>query len=152
MTFKGVEDIRFAPGWGDSTKSDYWSYAYLWWLDANTSIDATTLQSDLQAYYTGLVNRNIVGRKIPAAKVVPTQATIKKVKTAPGDKETFNGTISMLDYMTQKPIILNSAVHVKQCSIDKRVAVFVEISPQPYKQPIWNQFDELHKSFSCKSE
>jgi hypothetical protein len=152
ITFKGIEELRFAPGWGDSTRSDYWSYAYLWWLDANTTIDAPTLQSNLQAYYAGLVNRNIVERNIPASKVVPTQAMINKVKTATGDKETFSGTITMLDYMTQKPIILNSTVHVKPCIMDNRVADFIEISPQPYKHSIWKEFDALNKSFSCKSE
>jgi hypothetical protein len=152
MSFKGVEDIRFAPGWGDSTKSDYWSYAYLWWLDANPTIDATTLQANLQAYYTGLVNRNIVGRKIPAAKLVPTLAIIRKTKTASGDQQTFSGTIAMLDYMTQKPITLNTIIHLKNCSMENRVPVVVEISPQAYKHSIWKQFDELNDSFSCKNE
>ncbi|HSB94662.1 MAG TPA: hypothetical protein VLC28_16175, partial [Flavitalea sp.] len=39
MNFKGIEDLRFAPGWGDSTRADYWSYAYLWWLDDTQTID-----------------------------------------------------------------------------------------------------------------
>ena len=89
MTYKGVEDIRFTPGWGDSTKQDYWSYAYLWWLDGNQGIDAAGLQQNLQLYYTGLVNRNVINSKIPENKVVPTEAAIKKIKTAAGDIQTF---------------------------------------------------------------
>ncbi|HZG25467.1 MAG TPA: hypothetical protein VEZ17_12840, partial [Chitinophagaceae bacterium] len=106
FNFRGVEDVRFAPNWGDSTKADYWSYAYLWLLDGNLTVDAASLQHNLQAYYAGLVGRNVIGRKIPAAKVAATNVTVKKVKTGPGDIETFSGKVSMLDYMTGKPIVL----------------------------------------------
>src|SRR3954454_16520002 len=76
MTYKGVEDLRFTPGWGDSTSQEYWSYAYLWWMEGTSPIDAVTLQDNLKALYSGLVNRNIVSRKIPESKQVPTTATI----------------------------------------------------------------------------
>ena len=150
MTYKGVEDIRFAPGWGDSTKEDYWSYAFLWWLEANPAIDAASLQKNLQVYYSGLVNRNITGRKIPANKVVPTVAMIKKIKTVAGDLQTFSGSIRMLDYMTQRPITLNTMIHLKDCKDDKHAAVFVEISPKPYKNIIWQQLERLQTNFSCE--
>lgn len=143
MTYKGVEDIRFAPGWGDSTKEDYWSYAYLWWLDAKPVIDAVTLQQNLQVYYSGLVNRNITGRKIPEDKVVPTSAAVKQVKTVTGDLQTFNGSIRMLDYMKQVPITLNALIHVKNCNASNHVAVFVEISPRSYKDAIWTQMESI---------
>ena len=149
MTYKGVEDIRFAPGWGDSISEDYWSYTYLWWLDGKPTIDAGSLQENLQAYYTGLVNRNVTGRKIPGNKVVPTQATIKKIKTVDGDVQTFIGSIHMLDYMTQRPIILNTIIHQKDCVSENQVSVFVEISPKPYKHFIWQQMDKIQKNFSC---
>ncbi len=149
MTYKGVEDIRFAPGWGDSTKADYWSYAYLWWLDGTPTIDAGSLQENLQVYYSGLVNRNIISRKIPKDKVVPTLAGIRKVKTVSGDLQTFSGSIRMLDYMTQKPMTLNTVIHVKECADEKHAAVFVEMSPKPYKDSIWQAMDKIQTSFSC---
>ena len=152
MTINGVEDIRFAPGWGDSTKADYWSYAYLWWLADNPGIDATILEKNLQAYYSGLVNRNISARNISASKLVPTRTSISKVKTATGDMQTFSGTITMLDYMTQKPITLNAMIHLKTCNPQNAVPVFIKISPQPYKHQIWKQFDEINMSFSCNNE
>ena len=150
MTYKGVEDIRFAPGWGDSTREDYWSYSFLWWLEGNPKIDAPGLQENLQLYYSGLVNRNVIGRKIPGEKVVPTQATIKKIKTATNDIQTFSGSIRMLDYMTQKPIVLNSMIHVKDCSSMNRLAVFIEISPRSLNHPIWQELNGIGSAFSCK--
>ncbi len=150
MTYKGIEDIRFAPGWGDSTKLDYWSYAFLWWLEGAPQIDAAGLQRNLQLYYAGLVNRNVIGRKIPENRVVPTEAAIKKVKTVSGDLQTFSGSIRMLDYMTQRPMILNTVIHVKDCKTSNRVAVFIELSPRPVKHNIWEQMEKIANSFSCK--
>ena len=149
MNYKGVEDLRFAPGWGDSTSVGYWSYTYLWWLDGNPKIDATSLQVNLKAYYTGLVGRNITRRKIPANKVVPTHVTIKKIKAADGNLETYSGSIQMLDYMTRKPIILNTLIHVRRCEGQKNTPVFVEISPKPLVHSIWQQFYKIAESFQC---
>lgn len=149
MTYKGVEEIRFAPGWDDSTKGDYWSYAYLWWLDGTPAINTGSLQENLQVYYSGLVNRNIISRKIPRDKVVPTRVTIKKIKTANDDLQTFGGSIRMLDYMAQRPITLNTIIHVKDCVAHNHAAVFVEISPKPYNDSIWKQMERLQKRFSC---
>jgi hypothetical protein len=104
----------------------------------------------LKAYYTGLVNRNIVSRKIPQSQQVPTAASIKKIKTVTGDAQTFRGSIHMLDYMTQRPMVLNALVHVKDCTSANYNAVFVEVSPNSFNHAIWQQFNELEKSFSCE--
>lgn len=150
IRYKGVEDIRFAPGWGDSSSAEHWSYAFLWWLKDKPVIDAPTLNSYLTAYYNGLVNRNIIRRQIPAAKQVPTVVNIKKVKTLAGDIETYGGSIRMLNYMVQRPVELHCTIHVKHCEAQERTALFFEISPQPATHIIWQQMDQLWSSFRCE--
>jgi hypothetical protein len=149
INHKGLEDVRFAPGWGDPKSEEYWSYAYLWWLEGSQQIDAATLQMYLKAYYDGLVARNVKERNIPADKVIPTKVTIKNTKTAPDNKGTFEGMVRMLDYMTQQPITLHFRVHVKNCTEQDRTAVFIELSPKPYKHAIWMAFDRIHNRFEC---
>ena len=83
IVYKGIEDIRFAPGWEDTKSDEHWTYSYLWWLEGTLVIDAGILQVNLKAYYDGLVARNITGRNIPVNKIVPTTAIVKKIKTAP---------------------------------------------------------------------
>lgn len=138
------------PGWGDTTSEEHWSYAFMWWLDGNQKIDESNLQQNLKAYYSGLVGRNIPIRKIPANKLVPINATIKKIKTAPNDVETYGGTINMLDYIAQKPITLHCLVHVKTCRAQNHTPVFFEISPKPSTNNIWKEFDKIGESFDCK--
>ena len=149
INYKGVEDVRFAPGWGDARSNQYWSYAYLWWLEGKQTIDAQVLSNHLQSYYQGLVARNVKERQIPERALVPTQVNIKTAKTLGDDKGSFEGTIKMLDYMTQKPITLNCRIHVKACSAQDRTAVFIEISPQSQTHPVWTSLNRIYNSFEC---
>jgi len=149
MSFRGIEELRFPPGWGDSASTEYWSYAYLWWLKGTSAVDAQGLQTNLQALYTGLVGSNIVNRQIPLNKQVPTVVTVKKIKTSTGDAQTFQGQARMLDYMAQKPMVLNLIFHVKDCLKENSTAVLVEVSPKPLTDSIWNKLNELNETFQC---
>jgi hypothetical protein len=122
---------------------------FLWWLDGEQQIDELTLQKHLTAYYEGLVNRNIVGRNIPDAKVVNTKVTIKKLKTDDKYLGNYSGTIHMLDYMAQKLIILNCLVQVKSCKSENHTMVFFELSPKPYSHPVWNEMERIKVHMEC---
>src|SRR5215218_6976642 len=54
IPYKGVEDIRFAPGWGDVKSEEYWSYTFLWYLDGTPQTSSEIIAKNLKAYYTGL--------------------------------------------------------------------------------------------------
>jgi hypothetical protein len=149
MNFRGVEELRFPPGWGDSTSAEYWSYAYLWWLNGIPVVNEASLKFDFQALYTGLVGRNLVSRQIPLNKQVPTHVSVKKIKTAIGDIQTFKGETQMLDYMMQKPIVLNLLIHVKDCSKENHSAVLVEVSPKPLTDAIWKKLEQLDHTIRC---
>lgn len=149
IKYKGVEDIRFAPGWGKSSSGEYWSYAFLWYLNGHINTNANIVEKNLTAYYTGLVASNIEPRKIATEKLVAVKTAIKKVKTVTGDLKTFSGTVYMLDYMEQQPITLNCIVHLKSCAGQNKTFIFNEISPQPYSDKIWQSLHQLWNEFSC---
>ncbi|CAN5753703.1 hypothetical protein BH10BAC2_BH10BAC2_07290 [soil metagenome] len=130
IQYTGVEDLRFANGWGDISSEEHWSYAFLWWLDGKPVITDTALQENLTNYYSGLVKRNITSRSIPAFKVVSTVAKINTATTATGDIATFTGTIDMLNYIAQTPMTLNCIIHIKDCGREDKTAIFFEVSPQ----------------------
>jgi len=148
---KAVEDIRFPPGWGVAGSEEYWSVAYLFWLDAGQKIDADILKASLTTYYDDLVAGAVIRRNltIPPGTIKPVQVTIKKVSTEPDDRETYTGTIAMFDYMGKKPMTLNYFLHVKPC-IGGHTALFLEISPKPFDHPIWGKLKEPKQKFSCE--
>jgi hypothetical protein len=151
IKLKGIEEIRFPAGWGVAGSEDYWSVAYLLWLDAGQKIDEGVLQENLKSYYDGLVltGGGPVPHNISKDKLLPTKVHIQKIKAEPDDVDTYSGTIDMLDYMAMKPITLNYMVHVKSCSDKYHFPVFLELSPKPFSDVIWHDLKKMKKNFTC---
>lgn len=150
ISYKGVEDIRFTPGWGNVKTDDYWTYAFLWYLDDAPKTDARIIADNLKAYYTGLININRENYKVPIEKLIPVVTSFKEARTDNGDLKTFTGTIKMLDYMQQQPITLNCTAHLKTCPEENKTILFYEISPQPPAHKIWQSLNQLWLGFTCK--
>ena len=107
------------------------------------------IQKNLNAYYDGLVARNIFKRNIPKAIVFRTKTKLRASKTENGDIQTLNGTIHMLDYMAQKPMILHAKVHIKKCPGSSQIIVFYELSPKQFTDLIWLKLNALWAGFKC---
>ncbi|SHN33820.1 hypothetical protein [Chitinophaga sp. CF418] len=153
IPYKGVEDIRFAKGWGEASHEDYWSYSFLWYLEGSQKISAEIIDKNLNAYYDGLIGRNIEKRNIPADMVTKTITQVKKLgKPQAGDEVTYSGTVSMLDYMAKKPMVLNCLVHVIKCPGTANTIVFHQLSPQPFTSPVWTKMKGLRERFNCNKQ
>src|SRR5262249_29244884 len=126
IPYVGEEELRFSPGWGDTTSVQRWSYCFLWWIKADSKLDAASFKKYMEEYYGGLVGRNIERRKIPAHKIVPTKATITTNKNA---SLPYAATVDMLDYMRQKPMKLSIDVHIQECTSNGKKGIFFAVSP-----------------------
>ncbi len=149
IPYKGVEDIRFTPGWAKKETAEYWSYAFLWYLNESQEFDEKILENHLIAYYTGLFAINTDQTKIDVTKLMPVTASIKKATADNGDSKTFQGTVHMNDYMTKKPITINIKIHLRSCESQKNTFVFYEVSPKPYTDAVWKSLDQLWVDFKC---
>lgn len=147
IPYRGVEDIRFTPGWGKAESADYWSYVFLWYLDGQQKITAKIVENNLKKYYSGLVKAIQVDSS--DNKSITVRTIIKKGKTQKGDLKTFYGSVYMLDYMANKPITLYCKVHLKSCSGQNKTFIFYEISPKDYTDNVWQSLDILWTDFSC---
>lgn len=152
IKYSGVEDVRFTKGWGEVTSNEYWSYAFLWYLDGKPVINQQDIEKNLAMYYDGLIGQNVEPRKIPRELVKPVKVTVKKIPTQNGDQSTYTGTIQMLDYMQQKPMTLNCIVHQKLCNGQNKTFVFHEISPRPLTDPVWTSLKKLWTDFDCSGK
>lgn len=150
IKLRGVEDIRFMPGWGNAESDEYWSYSFLWWVD-RPDLNDESLTKYLRDYYDGLVKQNIEKRKIPENLIVPTVVDIKRRKVGVGNGNVFEGTIKMLDYMAAKPIILHVLIQLKECADENGTAIFFDISPKNLDHPVWKQLLQLQNQFDCKN-
>ena len=150
----GVEEIRFMPGWGVAGAYDYWSLAYLFWLDAGQPVDASVLKEMIRTYYDGLIVNGGGGgpRNIPKDKLFPTRVNIGHVKTEPDDTDTWTGTVDMLDYKAMVPMKLYFAAHLKACDDKKHFPLFLELSPRPFGDPIWKEVKQPKQNFKYLPE
>jgi len=149
IAYKGVEELRFFPGWGDPKSEEHWSYSFLWSLDGRPDMDAQTIKNNLTILYSGLLGRNVEPRKIPKEKLFPVEVNIQAVKTAAGDLKTFAGTVHMLNYIKQEPMILNLKIHFKDCPDKEHSILVFEVSPKSADHPNWQKLDQLNTDFKC---
>ena len=148
IPYKGIEDIRFTPGWAKKTTNEYWSYAFLWYLDGTVTLDARTIENNLKAYYTGLIKVNSDSSKI-ADKLFPVTSSIRSGTAEKEDLKTFEGSVTMLDYISKQPITLNVVIHIRTCAGKDKTFVFHEISPMPYSDDVWKRLHQLWVNFKC---
>jgi hypothetical protein len=149
IPLRGVEELRFFPGWGDTTSEEHWSYLFLWALDGNPDINAKSLQENLNYLYSGLLARNVEPRKIPKEKLFPVEVNIHDAKIFTGDSKTFAGTVHMLNYINQTPMVLTLKIHLKDCPDKTHRYVIIEVSPKPEGHFTWQKLDQLNADFKC---
>jgi len=141
--YTGTENLRFAPGFESTSSNEHWSYAFLWWLNGDQSVNADTLSVHLTAYYRGLVSENI--KNLTAEQKNAIVVVIKPDTAA--DK--FIGLVKMIDYtdVMKANITLNVKAVIRKCN--DHTAVLVRLSPQDYDHPVWKQLDAIDNSFTC---
>src|ERR1043165_6206745 len=49
IPYQGIEDIRFTPGWAKVKSAEYWSYAFLWYLEGDIETCPGSINNDLKA-------------------------------------------------------------------------------------------------------
>ncbi|HWB24846.1 MAG TPA: hypothetical protein VG738_05170 [Chitinophagaceae bacterium] len=141
IPYKGLDDIRFLPGFYNNQSGDFWSYCYLWYLDGNVNFTESQVKTDLLAYYNGL------------NQTQDATVSVKKVAAASGYDATFECTINTIDkFVTHKPITLNATVNIKRCAEDDKTMVFFEISPQPFTGDTWQKLHAVRNGLSCRKE
>jgi hypothetical protein len=143
----GVEDARFAPGWGNIKSDQYWTYAYLWYLNGSPSISEELLENALTTYYTSMMRKNFEGQNLSSKKILPVKTWITELASENGDLKTYYGGISMLDFMSHAPINLNCIIHVKASTETNKTFLFFEVSPKPLNDKTWATLDMLWSGF-----
>ena len=150
IPYKGNEEIRFTPGWGNETSYEYWSYTFLWFIDGTPKIDAMVLQENFTKYFNGLYRLN--NKKQPIANNVSfTKPVIEKVQTAANDTETYKGKMSTLNFLNGKPLELFAIIHVRNYPSSNHSAILVEFSPKAYDQPVWQGLNGIVDGFKYRN-
>ncbi|HEV8512699.1 MAG TPA: hypothetical protein VGQ59_05465 [Cyclobacteriaceae bacterium] len=146
-SLKGIEDIRYTPGWGNSQSEQYLSYGFLWYLDGSIATSEEWIEKNLTSYYTGLLKKDTDNQNQPSKKLQSVNTWVTEVASESGDLKTYFGSVAMPNYADQKQITLNCIVHVKSSPNQNKTFVFFEVSPQFLNDKIWKSLDQLWLNF-----
>lgn len=148
ITFEGIEDIRFTPGWSKQGNEQYWSYVFAWLIKGSPSLTGKSLSAYMTAYYNGIYLSNLGQKSAPGPGF--TSAVFKKVNTSTGDRETFEGQVHTLNFLNHERLALHCRVHVRSIPARDASAILFEISPQPYSHSVWKELVSVSYGFRLK--
>ena len=135
----GRESLRFAPGWGDRRAEDFWSYAFVMWID-EPAPSAARIKALLQSYYDGLMSSLATGKN---KDVRPSPARLDVVRSA---TNSFELRMRLVDaFATFEPIDLRVVVD-SIADTEARTVLQIQVSPQPKEHAIWRSLQEASAS------
>ncbi|WP_298319355.1 hypothetical protein [uncultured Aquimarina sp.] len=146
LSYKGTEYVRFAPGWSKQDSKEYFSYAFLWYLDEDPKLSTSTLESELEIYFNGLVQA-VSEPNSPSLDNIPkAKAFFEQI-----DNHSYAGKVLTYDpFTTKKGVNLNIIVTYTPCEkIDEHLVVF-RISPQQIDHPVWDKLNEVKPNIDCE--
>lgn len=131
---KGLESLRFAPGWRDPNSEDFWSYAIVMWID-EPAPDAERVGELLNIYYDGLM---LTFASSARRDIGDDPAEVEVIRTAPNH---FEARMSVVDAFAT---FERKNVHLVVDSVaesDERSVVRIRLSPQPAGHAIWRSLE-----------
>ena len=170
MSWKGIEEVRFAPGMFDAKADDFFSYVFVFYLPQAKKPDEKVLQKELLKYYRGLataVARNKGGVDADSFKLTVKENKKKTDKSAreksesTGKRESklkpdsrFAGSLSWTEpFATMKPQKLHFEIQSGPCPSRKARFLAVAVSPHPSEKAkkLWTSMRRILDSTEFRS-
>jgi hypothetical protein len=141
LAHRGVEELRFAPGFFDPTSPGYWSYAFVWRLDDPADLDAAALAAELTTYFRGLVAAVDEQKRVTTPEEVAVRATARPAGGFDLEGRVFDvfGTAAAVD--------LVGTAERRPCP--NGGSLWVVIFHPTGKDAMRSQLDDLARSAAC---
>jgi hypothetical protein len=153
LPYKGLEELRFSPGMFKPGSEDFWTYAFVFWLEGEVPLTAERLNSDLKTYLEGLSRAVEEKNEKFDPKAATVTARLQEEKAPQGGQRHFEGTVEAYDpFKTHKRQTLNVRVHVFPCQAQGRTVAFFQVSPQPPKHKVWETLKQIRDGFRCSKQ
>lgn len=157
MDWKGIEEIRFAPGMFKPDRPDFFSYALVFSLSLDADLSPDALRKQILLYYQGLSYRVSAGkgRKVDVSKFSVELRPAKDLsETAPKQAVKPAAYLASLQWIepfaTGKSQKLHLEVHAWKDKARKRSYVFFCASPQAPDAPIRKTLRTIRAAFRVK--
>ena len=147
IKYEGFEEAHFPKGWIKEESPEFWSYAFVWYINLQEELTAKEIEKSIQIYFDGLM---ISVNKEEGKTLLKTTAKISKIEASNGVSN-FSGTVLIYDsFVTKKPLLLNVHIEKKDCKSNKKSLVLFRFSPKNYKHNIWEMLRKItFRADSC---
>jgi hypothetical protein len=151
LSGRGVEEVRFAPGFFDPDAADRWAYAFVWWLRSGGPRHREQLLAALERYYRGLCmaaagDRFTFSHDRFAATL--TEGIPWVVMGHPA--ALFRGTVATYDpFATGRPIVLGVEIWSWRCTTSRRRATLIAALPGDGDPGVRRLLDVCRRDFTC---
>jgi hypothetical protein len=135
----GVAELRFAPGFDDTTSPGFWSIAIGWWLDDERSIEPDALAADLARFFDGVAAT--ADAKTHRLPVPHDRASVTLAWNLTGDARVQD------PFASGGEVYLNLRVTRRTCGA--RRAIVFELSPSEPGARVWRDLDALAAQVDC---
>lgn len=148
ITYKGAEELRFAPGMFNKDSAAYFTYAFVAQLDNVTAVSQSDIHDYLLKYYKGLCSITAKDRKlvIDTAQIT---ANVEKKKGIPANETIYNASVNIFGVFADgAPVKLNMEVKVLLDAAAKKTYLIFITSPREKTDPVWKKLYEIQKKFA----
>jgi hypothetical protein len=145
ITYKGIEELRFAPGMFKKDSADYFTYAFVAQIDKITVIPETGINDFLINYYRGLCGLIAKNNNL-AIDTTQVSATVSKRNTPSSLGTTYDATVNIFGVFTDgAPVKLNMEITNVTNAVTKKTYLIFLASPRDKKEYIWDDLYEIRK-------
>ena len=146
IDFKGFEDLRFSPGWSDSTSQEFWTYTFVWYIEKDSALTESKLTESFNSYYDGLMGIDLNNQ----ADTTKSKQLVKTLCLFVKTNEGFTGKMRVFDaFFTRDYMVLNIKIKEYFCNKTNKQIVWCEISPKAFDHKVWQIFNDVKLKVKC---
>ena len=143
IPYKGVEELRFAPGMFKKDSVDYFTYVFVAQIDSLVTISQSDIRSYLLDYYKGLCSVTAKERKL-SIDTTKINAVVTKKKDAPVKEAIYEAIVNIFGVFADgAPVQLNLEINVITKATAKKTYLFVIASPRDKTEQTWKELYEI---------
>lgn len=152
VKYKGIEELRFAPGWGNKDAPDYFTLVFGIRFDNTRSVSQADIKGYLLTYFRELCSFTVTARKLPAIDTSAISVSIDEKPTT--DKSLiYNVSLHMFGVFTDgSPVTLNMEIKVMEDHPGQKVYLLMIASPQPKTNAVWQDMYKEQREFVMPAE
>ncbi len=156
LGLKGIEEILFAPGMFKADQPDFFSYVFLFALEAKPVLDAKVLKKELFIYYSGLSKARMDNPNLDTSgfgvKVTAVEGNDVSPKGAVHVKNYRAEVVWLEPFATKKMQTLYFELQTWQYKGSPYQYLFVCASPQKPDKPLWKTLRTIRASVAIQSK